>query len=128
MIHGNVEAVKALIEGGAHLDAKGEMGDTLLAHAVGNKFLHIVQILLDARADVQARNRKRRKTLLYAVRNGDMEFVQILLACRCVRPRALPRTPQVKNCKIGEGENEWRLSVFVMATKRVSLFLWLRFW
>jgi hypothetical protein len=48
---GNLESVKALIEGGASVDRKSNAGETSLMLAVYNKHIEVVRVLLAAGAD-----------------------------------------------------------------------------
>ncbi len=75
---GQIERVKALLEAGADVNAKGENSWTALMVAVLGGNTEAVQVLLDAEADVNAKAKDGRIALMWAEDSGHNEIVEIL--------------------------------------------------
>jgi ankyrin repeat protein len=74
---GDLPVVQALLDGGADVNAKDEVGTTCLMHAVLNAHVGVVKLLLSKGADANARNKKGATALLWALH--DPNKVKLLL-------------------------------------------------
>jgi ankyrin repeat protein len=74
---GDLPVVQALLDGGAGVNAKDEVGTTILMHAVLNADVGVVKLLLSKGADANAQNKKRATALLWALHDPDK--VKLLL-------------------------------------------------
>jgi ankyrin repeat protein len=74
---GDLPVVQALLEGGADVRAKDEVGTTLLMHAVLDADVGVVKLLLSKGADANAQNKKGATALLWALHDPDK--VKLLL-------------------------------------------------
>jgi ankyrin repeat protein len=78
---GNADAVKALLAGGANVNAaETAKGQTALMWAVSEGHRDVVRALVDYGADVNARSTGQFTPLLFAARGGDIELARLLLA------------------------------------------------
>ena len=78
-IHNNdLNALKAMVAGGAEINAKDKRGTTALMYASAFGSVDAVKILLSAGADVNAKNALEATALMWAV--NDLEKVRLLLA------------------------------------------------
>jgi hypothetical protein len=76
---GDAAQVRALVEGGADVDARDALARTALVHAAGSGSLETVEALLQARADVDAADRDGLTALIEATRLGHEAIVRALL-------------------------------------------------
>lgn len=76
---GTFDAVNALVDAGADVDARTATGVTALMLAAGSSGQNTLEALLDAGADLNARTDTGETALLLAVRRGDASRVQHLL-------------------------------------------------
>jgi ankyrin repeat protein len=74
---GDLPAVQALLDGGADVNAKDEVGTTILMHAVLDADAGVVKLLLSKGADANAQNKKGATALLWALHDPDK--VKLLL-------------------------------------------------
>ena len=72
---GDIGSLRTLIEGGANVNGKDEIGQTPLHHA---KNKEVAELLIAHGADVNARDNGRSTPLHYA---SDAEVVELLLSC-----------------------------------------------
>jgi hypothetical protein len=72
--------LQALLDEGAHVNAKDSSGGTVLMLACRNGYKGVVQALLDKGADVNAENNGGGTALMEACSNGHKEIVKLLLA------------------------------------------------
>jgi ankyrin repeat protein len=79
---GDLARVKALLQAGADVNAKGEGGITALMLASLNGRADIVRVLLDARAEVNASDKEGFTALLAAAQYSHLEVVRALLAAK----------------------------------------------
>ena len=80
---GALAPVKALLSGGAIVDAKDEpRGQTALMWAAAEGHVAVVQELIAAGADVHARVPSGFTPLLFAVREGRLDAARVLLQSR----------------------------------------------
>lgn len=75
---GHAEIVNELLKAGALIDARDGLG-TALHHAVKNKKIEVVKLLLEANAEVNLRGFADRMPLYIAIKNKDKDAVKILL-------------------------------------------------
>ena len=76
---GQAEQVRALIAGGANVNARNSDNDPLLHEAVWRNDVEVVQILVDAGADVNQRDSDNDPLLHEAIWRGHTEIVRILV-------------------------------------------------
>ena len=76
---GNTDAVQALIDAGANVDAKDEYGWTALMEAAARGHTATVQALLEGGADVNAKEKEGSTALMWAAFWGHTDTVQALL-------------------------------------------------
>jgi len=76
---GKVDAIKALIEAGAQIEAKDRKGQTALMWAADEGNAPAMQALIDAGADIHARVKSGFTPMLFAAREGKMDAVRVLL-------------------------------------------------
>ncbi|HMF16934.1 MAG TPA: ankyrin repeat domain-containing protein, partial [Gemmataceae bacterium] len=74
---GDLPVVQALLDGGADVNAKDEVGTTVLMHAVLDADLGVVKLLLSKGADANAQNKNGATALLWALH--DPGKVKLLL-------------------------------------------------
>lgn len=79
--NGEVETVKILLENGADIHAKNEIGRTALMYAVGNlnHHLDLVPLLLEKGSDIHIKDNDGCSALFYAARYGRMDDFELLL-------------------------------------------------
>jgi ankyrin repeat protein len=77
---GPPELVRALLDGGADVDARSKYGVTAVMLAAGNGPPELVKMLLDRGANVHARNVNGGTALHYAASAGNTENIKLLLA------------------------------------------------
>jgi len=75
---GEVQTVKALLDAGIDINAKGNAGMTALMHASRNNHIDCVKVLISAGADVRMKNELGRTALKIAEGNGYNEIVKLL--------------------------------------------------
>lgn len=78
----SVAVVKALVEGGANLEARRvfDGATVLVATAALSGSLKIVEVLVDMGANVNATNKEGSTALFFAAFNGDTEVAELLIA------------------------------------------------
>ena len=76
---GQAEQVRALVAGGANVNARNSDNDPLLHEAVWRNDVEVVQILVDAGADVNQRDSDNDPLLHEAIWRGHTEIVRILV-------------------------------------------------
>ena len=78
---GNLPTVKYLIQIGAQIEAKAELGETPLHMAVGagKGHLEIVQCLIDHGAQIDTKDDNEETPLIYAVLENHLEVVKCLV-------------------------------------------------
>jgi ankyrin repeat protein len=74
---GDLLVVQVLLDAGAEVNAKDEVGTTILMHAVLDADVAVVKLLLSKGADANAQNRKGATALLWALHDPDK--VKLLL-------------------------------------------------
>ena len=75
---GNISVVKILLENGASINAKSDMGTALMASAVkGN--IEITQFLLEKKADPNIADTNGNTALIYAVQFQNIAILKLLL-------------------------------------------------
>jgi uncharacterized protein len=79
---GNLEEVRALIEGGADVDAPAEFGNTALHEAVAQGHHHVVEFLLNHGASQIVKNEFGDTPVDIAVRHRDGAMIKLLDARR----------------------------------------------
>jgi hypothetical protein len=77
--YGRADMVKLLLERGADLDAKGEMGKTALHRAVERGSEEVLRLLLDQRPSLELKNLQDLTPLQLAVNDGQVKLAQELL-------------------------------------------------
>ncbi len=75
----NSEAIIALIEAGADVNAVDRKGWTALMHAADNGYLKTVLVLIKAGAEINAMNDEGKTALILAVKNGDLATTLALI-------------------------------------------------
>jgi hypothetical protein len=68
---GDLPVVQALLDGGADVNAKDEVGTTFLMHAVLNGDVGVVKLLLSKGADANAQNKKGAMALFWALHDPN---------------------------------------------------------
>jgi ankyrin repeat protein len=68
---GDLSTMKALVDGGADVNARDEAGATILMHAVLDADVGVVKLLLSKGADVNAQNNKGATALIWALHDPD---------------------------------------------------------
>jgi hypothetical protein len=77
---GTLEEVQAAVDAGASVTAGNDYGLTaLLAAAMWNNDVDVIEVLLEAGAEVNAKDNDGRTALMWAVRNCNTEAVSALL-------------------------------------------------
>lgn len=76
---GDVNTVRAILDGGADVNSKDQTSRTPLMYAAVKNHKEVVQVLLARGADVHARNNQAETALTLAAREGHPEIVQALL-------------------------------------------------
>ncbi len=79
MYNSNKEVVQMLIDNGADVNARDEVGNTALEEASRNSTPEVIQVLIDARADVNARDEVGSTPLMGASWRNTPEVIQVLL-------------------------------------------------
>jgi ankyrin repeat protein len=77
---GHTDAVRALIDGGADLNATDEEGTPPLGYAASNDRLEVARVLLEAGAAVNTANRLGATALHQAALSGSAAMIQLLVA------------------------------------------------
>jgi ankyrin repeat protein len=113
---GNKSMTKFLIDRGADLNAKGELGDTALHLAARNGFQAVVEVLLTSHAAVNAQNGSGATPLFQAVQGGQTKIIQLLLDAgadanhkdgggRTVLNHAIGTSPEILQTLLAAGTN-----------------------
>lgn len=76
---GNTDAVRALLDHGANLEERDEMGFTPLHRAAAKGNVNIVRLLLDRGAEINARDKEQQTPLFVAAMTGKTEMVRFLV-------------------------------------------------
>lgn len=84
-VRGSSEDVLALIEGGADINAAGDLGFTPLHHAASRGLVEIAKALLTSGADVTARNEFGQMPIDLARLESRSEIVEILESAKRAR-------------------------------------------
>ena len=80
---GKTEATKALIDAGADVNDKDDIGGwTALIRAAREGYAEAIKVLLDTGADVNAKNNSGNTALMWAAYEGRAEALKILLNAR----------------------------------------------
>jgi ankyrin repeat protein len=77
---GDAQAVEALLDSGADINARDERNQTALHHAANGGHNPVVKLLLERGADVNAKNLFEHTPLLWAVFGGSLDTVRTLLS------------------------------------------------
>lgn len=88
---GDVQTLRALIDAGADVNAKGYLGMTALMQAATRGHVECAKILLNAGANVNAVNELGRKALKMAEESGNLEILKLLT-------EADPLAPGIEVC------------------------------
>ena len=78
--HGNINAVKYLIQFGAKVDKVDKNNVSPLVLACKRNHLHIVEILLNYTANINIKTHQKETPLLEACQNGNLQLVNLLLS------------------------------------------------
>lgn len=81
-IHGNTEAIRALLAKGARADAVDEDGRTPLIIACHHSKTPAALALIGTSAGLDVRDRQQQTALMFAAKNGNLEIVRAILAQR----------------------------------------------
>jgi ankyrin repeat protein len=76
--NGHMKIVQYLIENGAHLDLRNELGDTALMRATSNNQPEIVEYLIKSGASKLLRNKKGYTPFLKACEKGNLKLIKLL--------------------------------------------------
>ena len=76
---GDILSVRVLIENGADVNAKDELGKTVLHLATREGHVEIVKILIEKGADVDVKDNERYTALHWATLDGHIEIAKILI-------------------------------------------------
>ena len=76
---GDMEILQMLLDAGAHIEAKNDIGLTALMIATLEGNAKMLSFLLSKRANINARSDSGATALMIAARDGNMEIVNILL-------------------------------------------------
>ena len=78
VVNGDHEAVRALLAGGADINARSNNGITPLTLAAMKGYLDITKILIDSGADLNVRNKDENTALKISIQNGFVEITKLL--------------------------------------------------
>lgn len=81
-VRGDVEEIRALLEGGADINAGGEHGNTAIHEAISQGHVPAVRVLLESGARVDIRNEFGETALDIARKNNNGEILKLLLGSR----------------------------------------------
>jgi ankyrin repeat protein len=76
---GHLQVASLLLEGGANLNARSQLGRTALMKAAGDGHPGVVKLLLDKAADANGKDTSGKTVLMYAATFGDHDVVKLLL-------------------------------------------------
>jgi uncharacterized protein len=76
---GNVETIRALLDGGQNVDARDEHGQTALMNAARVGHEQVIQVLVDAGADLNATAKYNLTALMLAIINGHTRIAEFLV-------------------------------------------------
>ncbi|GMH36812.1 hypothetical protein BSKO_04685 [Bryopsis sp. KO-2023] len=76
---GHVEAVKILIQEGANVDSKDNLGFTPLLDAAFYSRVDVIEVLLESGADIEARTDKSSTALILAAQEGHLKVAKVLV-------------------------------------------------
>lgn len=88
VIDGYLDACKALINGGADINAKDASGKTALWHAVSYGEESICKLLVESGADVKIKDSNHRTALDIAIASKNKKIIKLLSAPRFTRFKA----------------------------------------
>jgi ankyrin repeat protein len=88
---GNASVVEALLELGAHVNARDSNGVNLLTRASGRGHVDVVQVLLNANAPLEAQTESGKTALFAACEGGHARVVEVLLEANACHRRATHR-------------------------------------
>ena len=74
--HGQVRAVRRLLDAGADVNTKNKAGNTVLMTATRKGYVEVVGVLLDSGANVNAKNTLNNTALMLAALRGHVEAVR----------------------------------------------------
>ena len=77
---GDITRVRALVAGGANVNARNDYGATPMSEAAQIADTAILTMLLDARADVESANADGQTALMVVARSGRVDAAKVLLA------------------------------------------------
>lgn len=77
-IRGDMDEIKALIDGGADIHALGELGNTSLHEAVGQNNFEIVKLVLCLGVDLTVKNDFGDTALDIAINNNRQDIIELL--------------------------------------------------
>jgi ankyrin repeat protein/beta-lactamase regulating signal transducer with metallopeptidase domain len=77
---GNLDKVRNILKEGTNVDARDEVGHTLLHYAANAGHMHVVEFLISRAADVNARDEYGVTPLYYAADGGWRNVVEFLIA------------------------------------------------
>ena len=79
--HGNPEIVQCVVDAGADVDARDNVGNPILVLAIGHGNIEIVRIIVsDGQANVDAKDADGDPILIRAIGHGNVEIVRIIVS------------------------------------------------
>ena len=115
---GYIDVLSTLLENGALLDDKDELGDTPLLLAAQNGHVDLVYKLITLGANVFHRNHEGNDTWYYAIESEDNDLLETLLAA-CIE-KGIDMTSRQPLC-IAAGSGRWDKIDFLLKLKQDPL-------
>jgi ankyrin repeat protein len=110
---GAADAIAALIEKGARLDAREQKkGQTALMWAAAEGHGDAVELLVKAGADIKARSQGGFTPLLYAARSGDLKSAQVLIDAGADPDESTPKHGNTLN--VAAASRNEQLALFLL--------------